>query len=283
MGTFLLPVYRVRSVILGLSVVALIAAPLARSVSGASAVDAVSTVATIAGMLGILAALGLTVAGPRLLPDRPPVVVASPVVGRWLALNSPATKVPSHGVRAYGQAYAIDLVSEPVGETRPQFGEGDAWKVPEAFPAFGSPVRAMLDGVVVRAWDRLRDHRSRSSYPAFALFALEGMLRELGGPRFVVGNHVVIRSDDGIYAVVAHLRRGSIRVSPGERVQAGQVIAECGNTGNSTEPHVHAQLMDRASLVTAQGIPFVFAGVRIGDEAETRDAVPADGEHLLTD
>ena len=44
---------------------------------------------------------------------RPPVVVAPPVAGRWLAFNSPADRVPSHHLHAYGQTYAIDLVCSP--------------------------------------------------------------------------------------------------------------------------------------------------------------------------
>ena len=53
---------------------------------------------------------------------RPPVEVAAPVAGRWTAVNSPADKVPSHGLHAYDQTYAIDLVHEPGDGSRPAFG-----------------------------------------------------------------------------------------------------------------------------------------------------------------
>jgi hypothetical protein len=58
------------------------------------------------------------------------------VTGRWLSVNSPADKVPSHGLRAYGQTYAIDLVHEPKEGSRPAFGTGPAFRPPEDFPAF---------------------------------------------------------------------------------------------------------------------------------------------------
>ena len=63
---------------------------------------------------------------PRGAPGQEPEVVAPPVRGRWTALNSPATKVPSHGVRAYGQTYAIDILhpSPPGTPTKVGWGMG---------------------------------------------------------------------------------------------------------------------------------------------------------------
>jgi murein DD-endopeptidase MepM/ murein hydrolase activator NlpD len=106
------------------------------------------------------------------------------------------------------------------------------------------------------------------------------MIREVGGPGFVIGNHVVIRGDDGVYAAVAHLQQGSAAVRAGDRVTAGTRIGGCGNSGNSSEPHVHAQLMDRASFWTAQGVPMAFAGIAIGDDPEPADALPANEQHM---
>ena len=126
---------------------------------------------------------------------------------------------------------------------------------------------------------------------------LEGLVRSIGGPAWVVGNHVTIRTDDGAYALVAHLRRSSLRVRVGDRVTAGQHLADCGNSGNSTEPHVHAQLMDRASLWVARGLPISFPDSAVEpvepaepsqtadsaalDEAAGPAGVPVDGGHLV--
>lgn len=224
----------------------------------------------------------LSLLAPRLLPDRETRVVRAPVAGRWSALNSPASSVPSHGVRAYGQAYAIDLVAEAEGEGQPQrpaFG-GEAFRLSSEYPAFGRPVHAMIDGTVVTASGWRRDHRARSNGWALIWMMVEGAVREIGGPGFVIGNHVTIRGDDGTYALVAHLQRASLDVRRGDRVTAGQRIARCGNSGNSSEPHVHAQLMDRRSPWTGQGVPMAFAAVRIDDE-HPADALPANGQHLL--
>jgi murein DD-endopeptidase MepM/ murein hydrolase activator NlpD len=189
---------------------------------------------------------------------RPPVEVALPVRGRWQALNTPADKVPSHGLHAYGQTYAIDLVHDPVERPRPPFGWRPVLRPPEDFPAFGQPVLAPADGVVVRARDRSRDHLSRNSWPALLLLVAEGAVREARGPAGILGNHLVLDLGGGVYAVLAHLRRGSLRVGPGDRVTAGEQVADCGNTGNSTEPHVHLQLMDHPSVLFAAGLPLRF-------------------------
>ena len=189
---------------------------------------------------------------------RPPVEVAAPVAGRWLACNSPADRVPSHHLHAYGQTYAIDLVHEPAGGRRPGLAWWPLARRPADFPGFGQPVLAPADATVVRAHDRERDHWSRTSVPAMLYLAVEGAVRELLGPARILGNHVVLDLGDGVYAALAHLRRGSVRVRPGDRVGAGQQLADCGNSGNSTEPHLHFQLMDHPSVLLAAGLPLRF-------------------------
>lgn len=239
-----------------------------------------NTVVWVAMALAVLCVV-LTYSVPRLLPKVPSRSVLAPVAGRWQALNSPASAVPSHGVRAYGQAYALDLVYDEAHAPRPEFGR-TMMRDPNEYPAFGQPVYSMIDGTVVRASGWRRDHRARSNAWGVVYMMIEGALRELGGPGFVIGNHVVIRSDEGVYAVVAHLKQGSLAVSVGERIGAGALVGYCGNSGNSSEPHVHAQLMDRSSFWTGQGLPMGFSNIRIGDGATgTVAALPENGRHLI--
>jgi murein DD-endopeptidase MepM/ murein hydrolase activator NlpD len=72
------------------------------------------------------------------------------------------------------------------------------------------------------------------------------------------GNYVLEALDDGRYALYAHLQPGSLRVGPGERVRRGQVLGLVGNSGNSTEPHLHFHVTDRPSPLEADGLPYVF-------------------------
>jgi Peptidase family M23 len=162
----------------------------------------------------------------------------APVTGRWLACNSPGTRVPSHGVQTYGQTYAIDLVYDPDDGRRPGFAWWPLARRPADFPGFGQPVLATTGGVVVRVHDRERDHWSRTSpFGLLYLFTVE-LVRELFGPSRVVGNHIVLDVGNGVYAMFAHLRRRSVRVAVGQRITTGERIAECGNSGNTTEPHL---------------------------------------------
>lgn len=196
-----------------------------------------------------------------------------------------------HGIVAYGQAFAIDIV-HPRGGTAPRtFGWSLSSRRADAYSSFGSPVHAVADGTVVAVQNRQRDHRDRATWPALIyLFIVEAFIRELGGARFILGNHVIIDHGDGVFATYAHLRRGSVRVQPGERVATGQQLAQVGNSGNSSEPHLHFQLMDDRHLTAAAGIPFRWRGIEIrpGDTDRTyanspvsdviEPGLPADGQ-----
>ena len=183
--------------------------------------------------------------------DPEPRWLSAPVRGRWVGLNSPADNVPSHGVRAYGRAYAIDILHPEPGDAPRSLGWRHGLREPETFSCFGEPVYAVAPGTVVRATDRLRDQRSRSSWPAVIwMLVVEGVLREL---------------------------------------------AAVGNTGNTSEPHLHVQLMDRARLTAAAGLPFRWRGIEIepaeadvtGDRGDVREAVteglPGKGQVFTVD
>ena len=105
--------------------------------------------------------LGLAMVRPTWVRDQVPRQLAAPVRGRWTVVNSPASKVPSHGLRAYGQTYAVDILqANPPGTSR-RVGWGIGMHRPETYSSFGESVYAMAPGVVVATASRQRDHRSR--------------------------------------------------------------------------------------------------------------------------
>lgn len=208
-----------------------------------------------------LTLLVLTRVSPRLPVDPAPRECLAPVTGTWVGLNSPADKVPSHGTHGYGQTYAIDIVGPSGSDTPRRLTWGWTTRLPETSPAFGRPAVAVAEGTVVATLDRLRDHRTRESMLPILAMMVGGMVREIGGPSFLLGNHVVIDHGAGAWGVYAHLRRGSVAVSPGDRVVAGQQIGEVGNTGNTSEPHLHFHLMNDPHPTVGRGLPFRWTNV----------------------
>lgn len=184
-----------------------------------------------------------------------------PFQGRWLTRNSPADRVPSHGTSLFATSFAVDFVpvdasgrSAPVtlvALLRPE--------PPERFAGFGRPVLAPVDGVVVAAHGSEPDHESFRGLPSLG-YALTQRRRADGGWAALAGNHVMIAVPGGPVVAVCHLKRGSVSVQRGDDVRAGQPLGLCGNSGNSTEPHVHLQAMDSADVSHASAVPLTFGG-----------------------
>ncbi|ROS73599.1 peptidase M23-like protein [Cellulomonas sp. PhB143] len=195
-----------------------------------------------------------------------PVVLALPFRGRWLVQNSPARRVPSHGVDVLGERYAIDFVGvDERGRTAPHRDWRTllATEPPERFVAFGRPVLAPVEGTVVAVHDGEEDHAARRSQLALVPYVLGQAARLRRGPDAVAGNHLVLRDRaSGAFVALVHLRRGSLRVAVGDDVVVGGQVAACGSSGNSTQPHLHVQAMDATDLTVARGLPIVFTGYR---------------------
>lgn len=191
-----LAAYRVRMPLLAVATIVLLGSLALRPLLEGLVAAQMSAAVSLGAAILVVGCFALALLGPRLLATPATRTVSAPVRGRWLAVNSPASRVPSHGVRVYGQSHAIDLVFEPTPGSRPDFG-GEPMRPAHRYPAFGRPVFAMIDGTVVAASGWRRDHRARSNWFGIAYFFLEGPIREVGGPGFVVGNHVTIRGDDG--------------------------------------------------------------------------------------
>jgi hypothetical protein len=98
----------------------------------------------------------------------------------------------------------------------------------------------------------------------------------LGGGKDPCGNHIVIEVAPNEFLFLCHLQPGSIRVKKGDRVKAGQVLARVGNSGNTSEPHLHIHLQDSAEMVLAEGIPLSFHSYRVGDQVVER-GIPTGG------
>ena len=205
-----------------------------------------------------------------------------PFRGRWMARNSPARRVPSHGTDALGVTYAIDFIAvDDQGRSAPR-----TWRTllstepPDLFRGFGEPILAPAAGTVVAAHDAEPDHEARRSQLVLVPYALTQAQRLRAGTSGIAGNHVVIAlGTEGPFVLLAHLRRGSVRVRPGATVGSGDQLGECGNSGNSTQPHVHVQVTDSTLWPTAKGLPLAFRrSDDPGSDAGSALWVPAESE-----
>ncbi|MFJ6194590.1 M23 family metallopeptidase [Micromonospora sp. NPDC092111] len=214
------------------------------------------------------------------------VVLDLPFRGTWRARNSPARRVPSHGTHLFATTYAMDFVAVRGRRT----ATTRDWRTlvstepAERFFAFGQPILAPAAGRVLSVHDGEVDHLARRSPLALLPYALTQAARVRRGAGAIAGNHVILElADRGGFVVLAHLRAGSIRVDVGESVPAGRELAACGNSGNSTQPHLHLQVMDAADPFTARGVPMSFRDYRVwprsgGPPVAVARGVPGESE-----
>ncbi|MXV63260.1 peptidoglycan DD-metalloendopeptidase family protein [Natronorubrum sp. JWXQ-INN-674] len=181
-----------------------------------------------------------------------------PLEGSWTVVNGSPDREYSHSWGILTQRYAYDFViTDDDGRTH----EGER-SLPEDYYCFGEPILAPADGVVVSVRNDHRDyHRTDGRMDPFQ--------------RSILGNNVILRHADDEYSVLAHLERGSVAVDPGDRVERGQRIARCGNSGNTTEPHLHFHVQDHPNFFLGAGLPIRFADVGTDHprtETESHDA-----------
>jgi murein DD-endopeptidase MepM/ murein hydrolase activator NlpD len=177
------------------------------------------------------------------------VVITSPLHGGpWLAANGPAAEsghrravIPVSGGYYIAQRFAIDWVK--IDDQNKTF-KGDSLKN-SSYYAYGSDAMAVADGIVTEVKDGIPQN-----IPGASSRAVPITLETVGG------NHVIVDIGHGHYAFYAHLQPGSIRVRVGDRVKRGEVLGLVGNSGNSTEPHLHFHISDASSPLGAEGIPY---------------------------
>ncbi len=170
-----------------------------------------------------------------------------PFNGRWLVTNGGDTRELNAHHDAPNQTFAFDFVGvDADGKT--STGDG---RHAEDYYAFGREVLAPADGVVTVAVQGVPDNAIGSLNPYSAL-----------------GNVVFIEHRKGEVSVLAHLKLGSARVKVANRVKAGNVIGLCGNSGNSTKPHLHYHLQDTSVIQDGKGIKIYFRQVLVNHDGK---------------
>ena len=190
-----------------------------------------------------------------------PAVVRFPLRGDWVALTTPAERVPSHGTDYFAQTYAYDFsrLRNDMYYERGLLRHLFAWMPASRFFCWNQPVHSATAGRVVRVGDGWPDIERVNVFWSMARSLVVPVAPAGDDYRPLTGNYVLVQGDAGC-SLYAHLRNGSVAVRPGQILAEGDVLGAVGNSGNSGAPHLHFQLMDGPDPLTAKGLPCAFSG-----------------------
>lgn len=136
----------------------------------------------------------------------------------------------------FGQRYAFDAVIKVDYKTHSGNGNQN-----EDYYCFGKQLNTPADGIILEMENDIEDN-------------LPGELNE----NTAVGNYVLIDHLNGEYSILAHFKKGTIVVSVGDTITQGQELGKAGNSGNSTEAHLHYHLQNSPKLLNSSGLPASF-------------------------
>jgi hypothetical protein len=192
------------------------------------------------------------------LEKLPQTELRVPFSGNWSVLWGGLTWEDNRHASVPDMRFALDLLAYAGKRTFTGTGTRNT-----DYVCWNREVLAPAKGVVVNVVDGIRDNDPNRIHSVESLY----------------GNYVVIDHENGEYSLLAHLKEGSISVASGQRVTSGQRLAATGNSGMSTEPHLHYQLMDHPNYHRAHGLP-VFFGQATHNGALEWQVAPRRGDTL---
>jgi hypothetical protein len=160
-----------------------------------------------------------------------------PMKGEWYVFWGGNDVMSNYHYEHETQRYALDII-----RTKEAFSYNGDLKVNENYYAFGEPLYAAADGTVVDIKNDIPDN-------------IPGVMN----PEHPAGNNVVIDHENGEYSITGHIKEGSVAVKKGDKVKQGDLIGELGNSGNSSEAHLHFQVSDGPDLFTSRSVNIRWA------------------------
>ena len=132
----------------------------------------------------------------------------------------------------------------------------------ESYYVFGKDIIAPCDGTIVQVVTGVHDN-------------VPGELN----PQQLTGNTVVLETVAKEYILFAHLKQGSVVVKEGMQVKQGDLLGQCGNSGNTTEPHLHLSLQNQIEMMGATGGKIFFSEILVNGELK-KDYLPEKGDQV---
>jgi len=207
---------------------------------------------------GTIESFGVKPAGPapsRHLKHHTQTALRLPFQDFWYVAWGGRSVEQNYHAEYRNQRFAYDLYIRRDGSTH----AGDGRRLVDYY-AFGKTLVSPGAGVVVSARGDLLDNPIGKT--------------DVTNP---LGNHVVIDHENGEFSFLAHLKHNTLAVKVGDRVTSGQLLGQCGNSGNTSEPHLHYHLQDNADFETGAGMPIQFLNYR-ADGKDVARGEPVQGQ-----
>lgn len=171
-----------------------------------------------------------------------------PFKGEWTVLWGGDSKELNYHIENIAQKNAFDiLITDSTGSSHKNNGENN-----EDYYAFDQPIFAPCDGEIVLAVDGVKDNET-------------GILN----PIYLSGNSVILKTNNNEFLVFAHFKNHSVDVKEGQKIKEGQKLGLCGNSGNSSEPHLHFHIQNIEDMNIATGVKCYFDKIILNGQLKT--------------
>ncbi|OYY03102.1 MAG: hypothetical protein B7Y76_04360, partial [Sphingobacteriia bacterium 35-40-5] len=178
-------------------------------------------------------------------PERNTSKLQFPAKGEWTVIWGGDTKSQNYHVESRAQKNAFDIVMKgPNGKSYKTNG-----KTNEDYYAFGVELYAPCDATVAVVVDGIQDN-------------IPGELN----PMYVPGNTVILKTANGEFLFFAHFKYHTIKVKTGDKISRGQLLGQCGNSGSSSEAHIHFHIQNTDNMMNATGIKCYFDDIKINGQ-----------------
>jgi len=180
--------------------------------------------------------------------DRNTTELGLPFKGKWFVVWGGDTKAQNYHVNSPAQKGAFDfLILGKSNKTYERSGTRN-----EDYYAFGQPLFAVCDAEVYEVITGIEDNKPGAMNPAQPL-----------------GNAVILKTANEEYIFYAHFEMGTIKVEKGQVVKKGQYLGNCGNSGNSSEPHLHLHIQDGPDIFSDVGAKCYFEKIFVNGELKS--------------
>lgn len=171
-----------------------------------------------------------------------------PFHGEWTVVWGGDTKEQNYHIQSKAQKNAFDfIITDNTGKSYKSNGQTN-----EDYYAFGKELFAPCNGEIMLVVDGVKDNKPGEFNPIY-----------------VPGNTVILKTAANEYLFFAHFKQHSIKVKQGDKVKQGQVLGLCGNSGNSSEAHLHYHIQHIEDMNKATGIKCYFDKIYVNGELKT--------------